>query len=125
MPYSNDTHLVARNVLAATAWITLGLIILGIVISIPSIERVVAGPDASIFWRRIELAVMVFAAFAVVFLWVAAVWHASTLGRNSVPIPKPLLIATLVIGSFLAGLFYYFLYVLWISENKAESQYTA
>ena len=104
----------SRRVLAITAWLTLLLVILAGILSIPFVAEIVTtASEASVvsWFGNVILAAAIVILPAV---WISAVVHAASIPRP--PIPRSLLLVGLVVSNFVGSMFYYFVYVHWTGE---------
>lgn len=105
----------ARAVLAVSAWILLAVIVAGLVLTLPGIaertDLVITG----------ETVLSVVAYPAVFGAWIGGVWHWMR-HRRSQGAQRWIIGTLLVLGTFVGGFFYYFLYVHWLpSEDRAHA----
>ena len=111
MQQSNTPVVTARRILTWSAWLTMLLIVIGGVLSLPDVaEQVTTAPRGSlVFWLGRFLPAA--AGIVLLALWASAVAHAAQ--DPLPPMPRPIILTVLIIGNAVASLFYYFLYVLW------------
>jgi hypothetical protein len=92
------------RILAACAWLTLGLVIaVGVLGTDPTFSALIRIPGAVL----------------VVCLWGAAIWY-EWLDIRIRSVPKWLILLLLIFGNFVAAFFYYFLFVVWRRPHSAR-----
>ena len=105
------THL--RWLLGLASWSILGLVVVGILANLPRF----AGPiEAAPPWSLLDIVsklIGLYTAVALLTAWGAGVWHVAVNPRFRSPVPRALLVALMVVGNALAGVLYYFLYLVW------------
>lgn len=100
----------ARAVLAVSAWAILGLVVVGLILSVPAIaERADAGNTVL---RGVGIAARALMIPAAIGTWAGALWYC-WVDRPGPAAPRWLMVSTLVMLHFAGGFFYYFLYVHW------------
>jgi hypothetical protein len=99
-----------RQVVQISAWSTLVLIgALLVMGSVPQLRAVYNGPWLEGWPLKVLVAALV---VSVITLWVGAVVHAAVATREG-GVPRPILVALLIVGQFIGGLLYYFAYLRW------------
>ena len=110
----NRRHIepIARDVVAVSAWMVLGLVIASGVTSIDAIGSWLASSPEGSLPALLSSALIALGGAAMLILWASAVLHAFVDVRRT-GVPRLLLIGMLIVFNFVGGFFYYFLYLVW------------
>lgn len=112
---------VARRVLAYACWLMVVWIVIGYLTMVPAIDRRITAAEGSAIGREILGVLLVAVLLTALVIWGAALWHA-TIDREPHLVPRGMLIAILMLGNFVAGFFYYFLFVHWLPERNVTAR---
>lgn len=114
--WSGSNH--ALSIMSVSAWATLGMVVLGGILSIPTIAAPMQAARPGTLLHIASTAVSAAAAVILFVLWGSALWYAWN-DRSQKSMPRSLLIVLLLIGNFVAAFFYYFGFVLWSTRRHA------
>jgi hypothetical protein len=111
----------AGRLLEIAAWTTLGLVVVGFAASLPGIEEAFDNsPPWSMLWV-VSRGVGLVTALTLLTLWGASLFHASLSTPWRHRVPRPVVIALLLIGNALGGLLYYVLALHWTVRKEFHS----
>lgn len=103
-----------ERILRLSAWATLGFVILlGVFSLLVPRSSAGSGPPPGMVVALVAFAV------SAMFLWVTATWHAVT-DTSHRPVQRAIWGTLMLVGSFPAGLVYYFGYLHWALKARAS-----
>lgn len=105
-----------RKAVSISAWATLALLITGGLLALPQAPSTGVSVDEGAGVPPLLSVHLAFFAISILVLWISAVWHAA-IDPGPRPGQRIALLAALAAGSFVGGLLYYFLYLMWRKEG--------
>jgi hypothetical protein len=107
----------ARRLLAIGAWTMLGWVVIGFIITIPSVDRALLQIEEMPWSAPVITLAFLSLGITGVVLWYAAV-RLAILTKQGSSAKRFAMIVILLVGNFVSAFFYYFAYVLWHSSSE-------
>lgn len=109
----------ARTVLAVSSWLFLGLMLAALILSAPEVLAALTGRGPQVQLLDYGFVSTLLVGALMLSIWIAALWHNAVDSRNR-NAPKSVTQTLLFLGTFVAGLFYYFAFLVWESRPRTS-----
>lgn len=111
----------SRLVLSVSAWTLLTLVILGFVMSADIVQEWLRAISTTTVWKIVSSLLLSTTAIVAMSAWISSLIHA-WYDPTPLALPRWFLMCILLVGSFAASFFYYFLYVVWTPKGPVASR---
>ena len=107
---------IVRRVFSASAWAMLAWVVVGMISTVPDVDKKLTAIDANPAVHMSVIAFLIIVLLTALSLWASAIWYTALVTRgNRNETTRRLILALLILGNWVAAFFYYFAYVHWRS----------